>query len=190
MTIRRASSACGMLTGLGCKILAHPEACASLEAKTPITRCLDVNIYICDTRYVPLESVKGGEKQRRCRYNPFNPKKHHIARNLKEQVAIPTTAQSRYSKLAPHKSTHLMNSLPGSTCNLNSLLLGSLTIKCKCKRLNKGQIPQLGRGELSGVINVFIGNTSFCLLDELKNSASTYEKKIQCLNTRKFNVRI
>lgn len=39
-----------------------------------------------------------------------------------------------------------MNSLLGSTCNLNSLLLGSLTIKCKCKRLNKGQILQLGVG--------------------------------------------
>lgn len=134
--------------------------------------------------------MEGGEKKKKRtgRYNPFNPKKHHRVRNLKEQVAIATPAQPRYSELAPQKSTHLRNSLPGSTCNLNSLLLGSLTIKCKCKRLNEGQILQLGRGELSGIIKVFIGNTFFCLLGEFKNSVSTYEKKIQCINMRKFNV--
>lgn len=60
---------------------------------------------------------------------------------------MPTTAKSRYSKLPPQKATHLINSLLGSTCNLNSLLLGCLTIKCKCKRLNTGQrLPSRGGG--------------------------------------------
>lgn len=56
------------------------------------------------------------------------------------------TARPRCSEVPPQRSTHLMNSLLGSTCTLNSLLLGALTIKCKCKRLDKGQTPQLGWG--------------------------------------------
>lgn len=39
---------------------------------------------------------------------------------------------------------------------------------------------QLGRGGFGGVINVFIGNASFVLLGECKNSGPTQEEKTQC----------
>lgn len=50
-------------------------------------------------------------------------------------------------------------------------------MKCKCKRLGKEQMLQLGMGGgFSGVINVFIGNASFGLLGECKNSVTTEEE--------------
>lgn len=67
------------------------------------------------------------------------------------------SAKSQHSKPAPQKSTHLVNPLPCSTCN--SLLLGCLTMKCKCKKLRKRGKHYSWREGFSGVINGFIGNS-------------------------------
>lgn len=89
-----------------------------------------------------VSTPNGVQAQKPDRHSPFNPEKHQEG----PKGASAEPAKPQHSELPPQKSTHLMNSLPGSTCNLNSLLLGCLTMKCKCKRLGKGQMLQLGMG--------------------------------------------